>query len=464
MNRTAKLTLFSCAIALALSPALAFGEDLLQAYEQARASDPVLAQADATRLASQQGVVQARALLLPQVNATYSYSQSHGTSSSTQPFSTASGFQIFNFTSSSTNYGTQLQGVLSQTLFNFSDWANLQAAHSTAQSQNASYASAEQNLYLRVATAYFGVLAAQDQLNYAKANEKALKSQLDQAKQRFEVGLAAITDVNQAKAQYDTAVATVITTRNNLDDAREALTQITGKPANDLQPLRNGIPLNAPSPDNLEDWVNMALADNPALRASREQVRAASDTVHSAYGAHLPTLSAQVSYTRAPGWADQNSRLGGIGAYHSNSLSRDTVIGVVLNIPIFSGFGTQARVRQAIYNRDSAQDVLEQNRRALVRSTRNAFRSVLAGVASVEANKAAVTSAQSSLEATQAGYEVGTQTIVDVLLAQQTLFQAQSAYSQSRYQLLLNRLALAYDGGKLGYAQLQEVNALLKSS
>ena len=462
MNRTATLALLSCAIALSLLPRHTGAEDLLHAYLQARASDPVLAQVDATKLATQEGVVQARALLLPQLNASYSYSQSHGTSSSTQPFSTANGFQIFNFTSSSKNYGTQLQGVLSQTLFNFSDWANLKAAHSNARSQDATYSSAEQDLFLRVATAYFGVLAAQDQLNFAKANEKALKSQLDQAKQRFEVGLAAITDVNQAKAQYDTAVATVITARNTLYDSREALTQITGKPADNLKPLRNDIPMNPPQPDNLDAWVSMALADNPGLRASEEQVSAASDSVKAAYGAHLPTLSAQLSYTRSPGWADQNSRLGGIGAYHSNSLSRDTAIGVVLNIPIFSGFATQSRVRQAIYNRESARDVLEQNRRALVRSTRNAFRSVLSGVASVDANKAAVVSAKSSLEATQAGYEVGTQTIVDVLLAQQTLFQAQSAYSQSRYQLLLNRLSLAYDGGKLGYTQLQEVNALLQ--
>ena len=240
------------------------------------------------------------------------------------------------------------------------------------------------------------------------------------------------------------------------------MTQITGKPADNLKPLRNDIPMNPPQPDNLDAWVSMALADNPGLRASEEQVSAASDSVKAAYGAHLPTLAAQLSYTRSPGWADQNSRLGGIGMYHSNSISSDTAIGVVLNIPIFSGFATQSRVRQAIYNRESARDVLEQNRRALVRSTRNAFRSVLSGIASVDANKAAVVSAKSSLEATQAGYEVGTQTIVDVLLAQQTLFQAQSAYSQSRYQLLLNRLSLAYDGGKLGYTQLQEVNALLQ--
>ena len=462
MNRNPSLTLLGCAIALALMPAFAHAEDLLQAYQQARASDPVLAQAEATKLATREGIVQARALLLPSLSASYTYSRSHGTSSSSQPFSTSNGFQVLNFTSSNYSYGTTLQGTLSQTLFNFSDWANLKAAHANARSQDATYASAEQDLYLRVATAYFGVLAAQDQLTYSEANAKALKSQFDQAKQRFEVGLAAITDVNTAKAQYDTAVATVISARNALDDAREALTQITGKPARDLKPLREHIPMNAPTPDNLEAWVDMALSNNPALLASEQQVQSASDSVKAAYGAHLPTLSAQLSYTRNPGWADQNSRLGGLGEYHTNSLSRDTAIGVVLSIPIFSGFATQSRVHQAIYNRESAQDVLEQNRRALVRSTRNAFRSVLSGIASVEANKAAVVSSKSSLEATQAGYEVGTQTIVDVLLAQQTLFQSQSAYSQARYTLLLNRLSLAYDGGKLGYTQLQEINALLQ--
>jgi len=462
MPRSTSNTLLSLALALMLAPGLARAEDLLQVYQQARASDPVLAQANAQRLATQEGISQARAVMLPQLSASYSYNRSHGTSSNTQPFSTPNGFQIFNFTSSSQNYGATLRGVLSQTLFNFSDWANLKAAHAQAKSQNMQYQSAVQDLYLRVAQAYFGVLAAQDQLTYAESNKKALARQLEQAQQRFQVGLAAITDVNKAKAQHDSAVANVITARNNLDDAREALTQITGQPVKYLSSLRKDIPLIPPVPTKLSAWVQRALHNNPALKSYERKVQASNDTIKAARGAYLPTLSAQLSYSRSPGWGDQSSRLGGLGAYHTNNLNRNTAIGVVLNIPIFTGFATQSRVRQAVYNRDVSQDVLEQNRRGLVRNTRNAYRSVLAGIASVQANQQTVVSAKSSFEATQAGYEVGTQTIVDVLLAQQALYQAQSAYSQARYNLLINRLSLVYDAGSLNFQSLQQLNALLQ--
>ena len=462
MSRPMIRTLLSFAVALALLPGVAGAEDMLQAYQQARDSDPVLAQAGAQQRATREGITQARALLLPQIAASYSYSKSHGTSSSTQPFNTGAGFQIFSFTSSSRNYGTTLQGTLSQTLFDFSKWSNYKSSQAQAASQDASYESQAQNLYLRVATAYFAVLTARDQLSFAESNEKALGSQLDQAQQRFNVGLAAITDVNQAKAQHDAAVATVISSRNTLDDAREALTQITGKPATDLRILRNDIPLVPPTPSDKEAWVNQALAQNPALLAQQQQVRSADDSINTARAGHLPTLSAQLTYTRAPGWGDQSSRLGSIGQYHTNTARYDTAIGVVLSVPIFSGFATQSRVRQAIDQRDVQQDVLEQDRRALVRNTRNAYSSIIAGISSVEANRQAVISAKSSLEATQAGYEVGTQTIVDVLLAQQTLFQAESAYSQARHALVINQLTLKADAGTLGYKDLEQVNALLK--
>ncbi len=462
MPRSTSKIRLSLILVLMLVPGLASAEDLLQVYQQARASDPVLAQADAQRLATQEGISQARAALLPQLSASYNYSSSHGTSSNTRLFNTANGFQIFSFTASDQSYGTILRGTLSQTLFNFSDWANLKAAHAQAKSQNMQYQSAVQDLYLRVARAYFGVLAAQDQLTYAKSNEKALARQFEQAQQRFQVGLAAITDVNKAKAQHDSAVANVITARNNLDDTREALTQITGQPVTHLSALRQDIPLHPPVPAQLSAWVQRALHNNPTLQSYEQKVLASNDTVKAARGAYLPTLSAQLSYTRSPGWGNQSPRLGGLGAYHTNSLSRNTAIGVVLNVPIFTGFATQSRVRQAVYNRDVSKDVLEQNRRGLIRNTRNAYRSVLAGIAGVQANQQTVVSAKSSFDATQAGYEVGTQTIVDVLLAQQALYQAQSAYSQARYNLLINRLSLVYDAGSLDFQSLQQLNDLLQ--
>ena len=444
-----------------LGASSAHAENLMDAYRQARQSDPVLQQADAQRRAVSENVNQAWAVLLPQINAQGSFSDSHGTSTSNQPVNNGNGFQVFASRSSSSTRNFDKSATLDQTIFDFGKFASVRVAHAQAASGEANYQAAEQDLILRTATAYFNVLTAEDELRFAKANEQALAKQLDQAQQRFNVGLSAITDVDAAKAQHDAAAAAVIQAQNVVFDNREALSQITGQPVGELSKLTNDLPLDKPQPDAIDAWVDLALRSNPALQSQRDQVEAFQHQIGVARAGHLPTLNAQVSYTDSPAWGDQNgSSLP--GSVHFDSGRHDTVIGLVLQVPIFSGGLVHSQVRQAIAQRDEQSDVLEQDRRNVVRNTRSAFNAIEAGISEVEAQKQAVVSAQKALEATQAGFEVGTRTIVDVLISQQNLFQAQSSYSQARHAFVVNQLTLKDAAGTLDVKDLEAANALLQ--
>lgn len=440
---------------------IAHAEDLMDAYRQARQSDPVLQQAEASSRAVSENVDQARAVLLPQIGVSGNFSDQHGTSTSNQPIATGEGFQVFQTRSSSSTRNFNKQASLDQTIFDFGKFEQLRASHAQADSGEKSYQAAQQDLVLRTATAYFNVLTTEDELSFAQANEKALGKQLDQAQQRFNVGLSAITDVDAAKAQHDAAAAAVIQARNAVFDGREALSQITGKPVGGLNALTDDLPLNKPQPDSIDAWVDLAVSSNPSLQAQRDQVRASDHDIGVARSGHLPTLNAQVSYSDSPSWGEQSGR-GLSTAANFDSGRHDTIIGLVLQVPIFSGGLVSSRVRQAVAQRDEQSDVLEQDRRAVVRNTRSAFNAIEAGISEVEAQKQAVISAQKALQATQAGFEVGTRTIVDVLISQQNLFQAQSNYSQARHAFVINQLTLKNSAGTLDIKDLEAANALLK--
>jgi len=429
-------------LALALgaaAPGAAHAEDLMQAYLQARQNDPQLALAGANLRGTKEGVVQARSALLPQINASLGLTQSNQST-------TIGGVNSGHVRS------RRLSLDLSQSVFDLSRIADLKAADKQAASQSAQYKAATQNLLIRVASAYFNVLTAKDQVELSKANEKSLARELDQAEQRYKVGLSPITDVQDAKAQHDSAVAQLIRAKNALDDAREALTQITGQPVRDLKTLREGVPLKPPVPDNIADWVRTAMQNNPDILAQQLNVEAADDQINSARAGHLPTLSANISYGKGAQW----SQLG------YTRIPSGTTIGLTLNVPLFSGGFTQSRVRQSIAQRDAAQDGLTSQRRQTIRNTRGYFRSVIAGISEVQATRQAVESSKSALQATEAGFKVGTRTIVDVLLAQQTLINSQQNYSQARHQFVLNRLLLKQSAGTISIKDLEEVNALLQ--
>ena len=451
------------ALLLALGIPLAHADDLMQIYQQARASDPTLAGAEATKLSTDENVDQARSALLPQIAAALSFTRATGGSNSPSFIGVPNGSGGQNeiaVTSSTTAYTRALGATLDQSLVDISKWTALKSSEASASAGAATYDAAQQQLLISAAQVYFNVLTALDALKFADANEKALNRQLEQAQQRFEVGLAAITDVNDAKAQHDAAVANVISAQNAVDTAREAVRQLTNKEPGEFKKLREDLPLDHPTPDDPKAWVDLALKQNPVLTSAAFQVDAANQNINSARAGHLPTLNANLGYSRAPTWGDTDTQ---IGTFHDSSDPKwGSSIGVTLNVPIFTGGFVQSRVRQAIYQRDFAEDQYEFNRRQVEAATRNSFRSVIAGASEVEATKAAVVSAQSSVEATQAGYEVGTRTIVDVLISQQTLLQAQSNYSQARHAFVLDGLLLKQAAGVVEVKDLALINALLE--
>ena len=448
--------------------ASAHAEDLMDAYRQALQSDPVLMQAEAQSRADRAGAAISRSALLPQLNGSVSYNDSHGTASQSQLVQLPSGGQEFlGTTSSSGNLRSRTESVgLNQVLFDLGRFEDWRASKAGARASEAQYAAAEQELILRVATAYFTVLNDEDQLRFAEANQKALKKQLDAAQAKYSVGLSAITDADSARAQEAAAAAAVIQARTTLYNDREALAQITGKAPGNLKVLIDKLPLNPPQPDDPEAWVSTALANNPSLQAQRELVEAARHSVTAAHAAHLPTLGASISYSRNPAWGPGNNGpaldLSGNPVLRENSQRNDTTVGLVLTVPLVQGGGIIAREKQAIAQRDQSRDILEQDRRQIVANTRNAFNSIRAGISQVQAQKEAVISAQKALQSTQAGYEVGSQTIIDVLFAQQTLFQAESNYSQARHAYVINQLNLKFAAGTLSVKDLETVNALLQ--
>ena len=454
-----KLRHVTLALALACSGiGAAHAEDLMDAYRQARDSDPVLQQAEASRRDVSENVAQARAVLLPQISASGNFSDEHGSSRAPELVGNGNDYEVF--TTHNSSRGFDKSATLDQTLFDFGKFASVKAAHAQAASGDAQYQAAQQDLILRTATAYFNVLTAEDELRFAQANEQALSKQLDQAQQRFNVGLSAITDVDAAKAQHDAAAASVIQAQNTVFDNREALSQITGKPVGELRKLTDDLPLDKPQPDSIDAWVNLALQTNPSLQSQRDLVDASNHNITVARAGHLPTLNAQVSYSNSPSWGAPS--INGLPASFGDTERHDTVVGLVLQVPIFSGGLTQSQVRQSIAQRDEQADILEQDRRSVVRNTRSAYNAIEAGISSVEAQKQAVLSAQKALEATQAGFEVGTRTIVDVLISQQNLFQAQSDYSQARHAFVINQLTLKDSAGTLDVKDLQAANALLQ--
>ncbi len=439
------------ALALLVLPLGAQAEDLLQSYELARNSDPQLSAAEANRLISREGAVQARSLLLPQVNGTASYTRSDGDDESSAP-------TVSDGSSDST---TRDIGVrLNQMVYDHSAINRARSQNALAQAGDFQLEAAGDQLITRTSTAYFNVLIAMETLAAAQAQETALKKQFDFADKRLEVGLAPITDVHEARAQYDRARANTIVTANALEDAYRALEEITGRDVRALKALPQDFQPELPSSMDAEGWVQSALDNNPSLKAQEYRVKSAESGIEVARGGHYPTVyfGANLGRTRTDGDSTDNL-LNATADFERESASRS--LGLTLSIPIFAGGGTQSGVRQAISQRDATNDELEQQKRALVRNTRNAYRTLVAGVSEVEARKAAVFSARSAYEASQVGLEVGTRTVLDVLNNQQTLFNAEQEYAQSRYNFLQNRLLLEQAAGTLDIEDLQDINRLL---
>lgn len=432
------------ALAIALLPAAAQADDLLQSYNNARNSDPQYAAAESSRAIAAERPVQARAVLLPQIGGSVGYDLVNR--GDTDGDGSSEG------TSRSGSWGVSA----SQSIYDYGNYTALRAAKAQDRAGGFDLDAASDNLITRTSAAYFNVLVKLETLTAAEAAEAALKKQFDFASKRLEVGLAPITDVHEARAQYDAARANTILARNAVQDSYQALVEITGTPVGNLKGLPDDFKPALPEARDVDGWVATALSENPSLKAQAADLEAAEHNVATARSGHYPTLGLRASYGKAiPGLYDNPAFFGNNDA--------NTSVGLTLNIPIFSGFATQSGVRSALAQRDIARDQLEQQKRALERSTRSAYQALVAGISGVEARRLALVSAQNAYEASQVGLEVGTRTVLDVLNNQRTLFVAQEAYSLAKYNFLQNRLLLEQAAGTLEVSDLEDVNRLLST-
>ena len=444
------------ALAIALLPAAASAEDLLQTYELARQGDPQLSAAESNRLAIREGSVQARAAMLPQIGGSASLSRNRTDSDGIQAFGTTLVPDDGSNDSTTRQFGVRLD----QMVFDLGNFTRLKSRNALSRSSDFQLESANDSLVTRTSAAYFTVLVALETLAAAEAAETALQKQFDFASKRLEVGLAPITDVHEARATYDSARANTILRRNEVEDAYQALAEITGQPVRDLQGLPEDFQPVLPASEGVDEWVQMAIDNNPALQAKAYQLQSAEADIQTARSGHWPTIYLGGNYGDTNTDGSSTDNIEDITRnFESNSQSRS--IGVTLNVPIFSGGATQSGVRQAIALRDVTQDELVQQRRALERNTRNAYQALVAGISEIEARRLALFSARSALDASQVGLEVGTRTVLDVLTNQQNLFTAQQALAQARYNYLQNLLLLQQAAGTLDIEDVQAVNRLL---
>ncbi len=433
---------------------LAGAADLGSIYQQALKNDPLIREAEANRLAARESKPQALSALLPQVSAggRYDDRSSDGTSTFIDP-----GSPPVPFDRSSVGTNQSWNVTLRQSVFRWQNWAALKRADAESAQAEADYHAAQQDLVLRTSEAYFNVLAAQDTLEAAQAAHDAIARQLEQSEKRFEVGLIAVTDVQEAKAAFDSATASLIQAKRNLATAQEQLRELTGNTFDELSRPGADMPLAGPDPANADDWVQLAMNQNARLTSSRLAADITRQDISSERGGHFPSLDLIVSRS---GFESQ-SDITGTTVGQDDSDSRDTTASLQVTVPIYLGGATSSRVRQAQYRHQAARERLERTARQTERETRDAYLGVSSEVARVQSLRQAVESAKTALQATEAGYEVGTRTSVDVLDARRRLFEAQTNYARSRYDYLLNVLRLRLAAGTLDDQGIADINAIL---
>jgi outer membrane protein len=416
-------------------------DDLLSVYRLALDADPTFQAARASHRAAMEVLPQSRAGILPDVSLSGDVSRDR--------FDPRVG-------GSPTTYATNqtYSLVLRQPLYRRDRFIQLQQADSRIAQADATLTAAQQDLVLRVATRYFLVLGARDNLAFVRADKEALARTLDQAQQRFKVGLSAITDQLKAQAAYDIAISDEITAEQQLADANEALRELTGKLPETLQVLQADIPLQVPEPATLDDWVSGALEQNPQLLAAQAATETARQEIEVQRSGHYPTVDALADYSY------RDSQFGGTIPQQRN----DGSIGLQLTVPLYQGGATVSHTRQqaALYSEAKEQQELQQ--RATERQTRDNYRGIVSGISRVQALAKAIESNQKALDAAKSGFDVGTRDIIDVLDAQRELLGARRDYARSRYDYLLDTLRLKQAAGILEESDLQQVNAMLDTA
>ncbi|MEB8195981.1 outer membrane channel protein TolC [Raoultella terrigena] len=418
--------------------AISQAENLMQVYQQARISNPDLRKSAADRDAAFEKINEARSPLLPQLGLGADYTYTNG-------YRDANG-QDSNVTSGA------LQ--LTQTLFDMSKWRALTLQEKQAGIQDVTYQTDQQTLILNTATAYFNVLSAIDTLSYTEAQKQAIYRQLDQTTQRFNVGLVAITDVQNARSQYDSVLANEVTARNNLDNAVESLRQVTGNYYPQLSSLNvDGFKTN--KPETVNALLKEAENRNLSLLQARLNQDLAREQIRQAQDGHMPTLDLNAST------GVSNSRYSGSNNSTPDNDAGQNKIGLSFSLPLYQGGMVNSQVKQAQYNFVGASEQLESSHRTVVQTVRSSFNNINASISSINAYKQAVVSAQSSLDAMEAGYSVGTRTIVDVLDATTTLYNAKQQLSSARYNYLINQLNIKSALGTLNEQDLVALNNTL---
>jgi len=418
-----------------------WAQSLQEVYEAARAYDAAYLAARAQADSAQYRTAQSYALRRPSVSGSGSLTRAE-----TDPpasFTNPSGDRV-----GSTTTALAVNGR--QPLFNRGNAATISQAERALEVAQADLQTAEQELVVRTALTYFDVLVAQDTLAAAQASKKAIGEQLASAKRNFEVGTATITDTREAQARFDLATATEIAADNDLRTKRIALDQLVGRDNVTPRPLAVPVALPALAPAVVDEWVGQAQTGHPAVRRADLGLAIAKLETDKARAGHLPTVDAVAS-------VGANRLTGGGAAGNTTSAT----LGVQVNVPIFSGYSVQNRIKETLSLEERSRNDLDAARRGVAQATRVAFFGYQSGQAQVLALEAAESSSKLALEATQLGYRVGVRVNLDVLNAQTQLFTTQRDLSKARYDVLLGGLRLRQAAGTLQPADINAVNALL---
>ncbi len=428
-----KLLPLFISVALSGNAAFVFADGLTDIYSLAKENDPTLLRSAAQRDAAFEAINSSRAAVLPQINLTASYDITRSDLNSAENNLLRAGINF------------------SQELYKRSSWITLDTTEKAARQADAAYAAEQQNLILRVSTAYFEVLRAQDTLEFVRAEKAAVARQLEQTKQRFEVGLSAITDVHDAQAQYDSVLANEIVAENNLINSYEALRELTGREHTQLNVLDTNTFSVTKTQESPQQLLEMAQTNNLTLLTARISQDIARDQISLASSGHLPSLTLDGGY----GYTNQTESF---NDYDANTFN----IGLNLLIPLYNGGNTSSQVKQAEYNYIAASEQLEATYRSIVTTVRSSNNNINATIGTIRAYEQTVVSAQSALEATEAGFDVGTRTIVDVLDSTRRLYDANRNLSNARYNYIISVLNLRSAVGSLSEQDILDIDTALK--
>lgn len=439
------------------SAGFAHSADLEEIFRQALSNDPILNAAQATYLAGREVKTQSRAALLPQLSAVGSYGRSEDETSAIV------------VGGSSTNAATESESSswgasLNQAVFNLPAWYQFKRGSALSEAAKAQFTAAQQSMIVRVAEDYFNALRAADNLETRRAEQRAIGRQLEQTQERYDVGLIAITDVHEAQAAFDDARVNTLEAESALVIAFEQFEVLTGSRYEVLAGLASNFSADAPT-ETAEAWVNFALANNPELQSAALLRDAARAGASAGRAGHLPSVSMSLSYNDGKTDRDyqQINRINDalLSAIDSQLDNETTTLAVSVSMPLFTSGLVSSQRRQSVQESVRSSEDYTLARRNTVKNARSSFQLVTTNAARVSARRQAVVSAQSALDATQAGYEVGTRNIVDVLFAQRTLFQAQRNFANARYDYILSHLRLKQVAGQLSPDDIYQLNSWL---